>query len=90
MRRTTNGEIPTIRVSAARHYPSSGMNLRARFCRTAPVFMYLTDYREYSLQDIITQVEPKLFRKVTGLEVDDSKLLCSLNVFNGAMMNDAA
>ena len=52
--------------------------------------MYLTDYREYSLQDIITQVEPKLFRKVTGLEVDDSKLLCSLNVINGAMMNDAA
>ena len=51
--------------------------------------MYLTDYREYSLEDVITQVEPKLFRKVTGLEVDDFKLLCSLNVFNGAMMNDA-
>ena len=30
-------------------------------------FMYLTDYREYSLQDVITQLEPELFRKVTGL-----------------------
>ena len=60
-----------------------------KFATRIPVFMYLTDYREYSLEDVITQVEPKLFRKVTGLEVDDFKLLCSLNVFNGAMMNDA-
>jgi len=51
--------------------------------------MYLTDYREYCLEDVITQLEPKLFKKVTGLDVQDFNLLCSLNVFNAALMNDA-
>ena len=54
-----------------------------------PVFMYLTDYREYSLKDVITQLEPELFKKVTGLNVKDFELLVSLNVFNEALMNDA-
>ena len=60
-----------------------------KFATRIPVFMYLTDYREYSLEDVITQLEPKLFRKVTGLEVKDFNLLCSLNVFNASLMNDA-
>ena len=51
--------------------------------------MYLTDYREYSLKDVITQLEPELFKKVTGLDVKDFELLVSLNVFNEALMNDA-
>jgi hypothetical protein len=54
-----------------------------------PVFMYLTDYRERSLKDIITQLEPGLFKKVTGLVVKDFELLVSLGVFNSALMNDA-
>ncbi len=60
-----------------------------KFATRIPVFMYLTDYREYSLRDIITQLEPELFKKVTGLSVKDFELLVSLNVFNEAMMNDA-
>lgn len=32
-----------------------------KFATRIPVFMYLTDYREYSLEDVITQLEPKLF-----------------------------
>ena len=51
--------------------------------------MYLTDYRERSLKDVITQLEPGLFKKVTGLEVKDFELLVSLGVFNSALMNDA-
>lgn len=51
--------------------------------------MYLTDYREYSLQDVITQLEPELFKKVTGLDVKDFELLVSLNVFNEGLMNQA-
>ena len=51
--------------------------------------MYLTDYREYSLKDIITRLEPGLFKKVTGLSVKDFELLVSLGVFNDALMNDA-
>ena len=51
--------------------------------------MYLTDYRERTLKDVITQLEPGLFKKVTGLNVKDFELLCSLGVFNAGVMNDA-
>lgn len=60
-----------------------------KFATRIPVFMYLTDYRERSLRDIITQLEPGLFKKVTGLTVKDFELLVSLGVFNSALMNDA-
>lgn len=60
-----------------------------KFATRVPVFMYLTDYREYSLRDVITQLEPDLFKKVTGLNVKDFELLVSLNMFNEALMNDA-
>ena len=60
-----------------------------KFATRIPVFMYLTDYREYCLEDVITQLEPRLFKKVTGLDVADFNLLCSLNVFNASLMNDA-
>ena len=60
-----------------------------KFATRIPVFMYLTDFREYCLEDVITQFEPRLFKKVTGLEVEDFNLLYSLNVFNAPLMNDA-
>ncbi len=60
-----------------------------KFATRIPVFMYLTDYRERTLKDVITQLEPGLFKKVTGLEVKDFELLVSLGVFNSALMNDA-
>ena len=60
-----------------------------KFATRVPVFMYLTDYRERCLKDVITQLEPGLFKKVTGLSVKDFELLVSLGVFNSALMNDA-
>jgi hypothetical protein len=60
-----------------------------KFATRIPVFMYLTDYRERTLKDVITQLEPGLFKKVTGLTVKDFELLVSLGVFNSALMNDA-
>jgi len=60
-----------------------------KFATRIPVFMYLTDYRERSLKDVITQLEPGLFKKVTGLTVKDFELLVSLGVFNSGLMNDA-
>ena len=60
-----------------------------KFATRVPVFMYLTDFREYSLKDVITQLEPGLFKRVTGLNVKDFELLVSLDVFNGPLMNDA-
>ncbi|MBR3443523.1 MAG: GIY-YIG nuclease family protein [Bacteroidaceae bacterium] len=60
-----------------------------KFATRIPVFMYLTDFREYSLKDVIMQLEPDLFRKVTGLTLKDFGLLVSLGVFNSDLMNDA-
>lgn len=60
-----------------------------KFATRIPVFMYLSDYRERTLRDVITQLEPGLFKKVTGLTVKDFNLLVSLGVFNAALMNDA-
>ena len=60
-----------------------------KFATRIPIFMYLTEYREKCLKDVITLLEPKLFKMTTGLDVHDFDLLCSLNVFNGETMNQA-
>ena len=60
-----------------------------KFATRIPIFMYLTDFRERTLKDVITKLEPGLFKKVTGLKVDDFELLVSLGVFNSNLMNDA-
>lgn len=60
-----------------------------KFATRIPIFMYLTDYRERTLKDVITKLEPSLFRNVTGLNVGDFELLVSLGVFNSSLMNDA-
>jgi hypothetical protein len=60
-----------------------------KFATRIPIFMYLTDYRERCLKDVIRQLEPALFKKVTGLTVKDFELLVSLGVFNSGLMNDA-
>jgi hypothetical protein len=60
-----------------------------KFAARVPVFMYLTDFREQRLKDVITKLEPKLFKRVTGLTTEDFERLVSLGVFNSALMNDA-
>jgi hypothetical protein len=60
-----------------------------KFAARLPVFMYLTDFREQRLKDVITKLEPKLFKRVTGLTTEDFERLVSLGVFNSALMNDA-
>ena len=60
-----------------------------KFATRIPVFMYLTDFRENTLKDVITKIEPDLFKAVTGLSVDDFNLLVSLGVFNSSHMNQA-
>jgi len=60
-----------------------------KFATRIPAFMYLTDFRENTLQDVITKIEPDLFKIVTGLSVEDFNLLVSLNVFNSGHMNQA-
>jgi hypothetical protein len=60
-----------------------------KFATRIPAFMYLTDFRENTLRDVITKLEPDLFRAVTGLTVDDFHLLVQLKVFNTEQMNQA-
>jgi hypothetical protein len=60
-----------------------------KFATRIPAFMYLTDFRENTLQDVITRLEPDLFQAVTGLSVDDFHLLVRLKVFNTEQMNQA-
>lgn len=60
-----------------------------KFATRIPAFMYLTDFRENTLQDVITKIEPDLFQTVTGLTVQDFHLLVKLRVFNTEQMNQA-
>lgn len=60
-----------------------------KFATRIPIFMYLTDYREECLQDIIRKLEPQLFERVTGLTIDDFDILISVGIFNDNQMNDA-
>ena len=79
-------------TDAEKEYQSKRKQIQEKLIKFAtriPVFMYLTDYRERSLKDIITKLEPGLFKKVTGLNVKDFELLVSLGVFNSSLMNDA-
>ena len=60
-----------------------------KFATRIPAFMYLTDFRENTLQDVITKLEPDLFLAVTGLTVRDFHLLVQLKVFNTEQLNQA-
>ncbi len=60
-----------------------------KFITRVPAFMYLTDFREESLRDVITQLEQDLFKKVTGLEIKDFEELCNIGVFNYQLMDSA-
>ncbi len=60
-----------------------------KFATRIPIFMYLTDYREHTLQDLIAEHEPDLFKRVTGLSKIDFKRLVGLEIFNGGRMNNA-
>ena len=60
-----------------------------KFATRIPAFMYLTDFRENTLRDVIESIEPELFQVVTGLTVADFHLLVELNVFNTEHMNQA-
>lgn len=59
-----------------------------KFATRIPVFMYLTDAREHTLEDVITKIEPDLFKTVTGLSVADFAMLRTAGVFNENHMND--
>ena len=59
------------------------------FATRIPVFMYLTKEREETLKDVITKIEPDLFKKVVSLTVEDFEYLASKGIFNTSEMDSA-
>ena len=59
------------------------------FAMRIPVFMYLTEHREETLKDVITKLEPALFKKVVSLSVEDFEYLISKNIFKTSEMDSA-
>lgn len=60
-----------------------------KFLTRIPLFMYMTDFRELTLTDVIFNVEPELFEEVCGITVEEFKQLCELGVFKSREMNSA-
>ena len=60
-----------------------------KFVTRIPVFMYLTEFREETMRDVITKLEPELFKKVTSLTVKDFESLMSIGLFDSTLMNAA-
>lgn len=61
-----------------------------KFLTRIPAFMYLTDKREATLEDVIMgDIEPALFKRVTGLEKEDFSMLKDAGVFNPKIMDEA-
>ena len=58
-----------------------------KFATRIPIFMYLSNYREKALKDVIENLETELFTHVTGLTLSDFETLVDKGVFNSAMMN---
>lgn len=50
-------------------------------------FRCLADFREQVLHDVITRLEPGLFKRVTGLEASYFDLLTPFGLFNVRLMN---
>ena len=87
----TKGEKKELN-EAEKEYKSKRKEIQEKlikFSTRIPIFMYLTDFREVTLQDVITKLEPGLFKKVTGLYVKDFELLKSIGLFNEDIWNDA-
>jgi hypothetical protein len=59
----------------------------SQFSRRIPLFMYISDYREHSLHDVIHQLDPDLFRLVTGLTQSDFQLLVEVGIFKQDKMD---
>ena len=87
------GDPEDPEVTAARKAKREQVKtLRAKFLKfvqTIPVFMYLTDFREESLVDVVESLDTQLFERVTGLTLDDFHRLSAVGVFNPEQMDEA-
>lgn len=79
----------TAARKAKREQVKSLRNKLLKFVQTVPVFMYLTDFREEALVDVIESLDTQLFERVTGLTLDDFHKLSEVGVFHPEHMNEA-
>ena len=91
-KKALSGKVKKLLTEEEKEYKSKRKMVQEKLIKFAtriPAFMYLTDFRENTLQDVITKLEPGLFQTVTGLAVKDFHLLVRLKVFNTEHMNQA-
>lgn len=84
-------EDPDV-VAARKAKREQVQNLREKlikFVQTIPVFMYLTDFREEALVDVIQSLDTQMFERVTGLTLGDFHKLSQVGVFHPAHMDEA-
>lgn len=60
-----------------------------KFITRIPLFMYMSDYREETLYDVIEKFESELFERVTGLTLNDFNILVSTGIFNAEKIDKA-
>ena len=87
----SEGDEPEVKAArkAKREQVNTLRSKLLKFVQAVPVFMYLTDYREEALVDIIEALDTNLFERVTGLTLDDFHKLSEIGVFHPAHMNEA-
>ena len=87
----TEPEDPEVKAArkAKRDQVNTLRSKLLKFVQAVPVFMYLTDYREEALVDVITSLDTQLFERVTGLTLDDFHKLSEVGVFHPSHMNEA-
>lgn len=91
-KREQNGKLTPEQTKEKKESTSKRKEIREKlqkFIAKVPVFMYVTDFREEALKDVIESLDTGLFERVTGLTVEDFRLLNKIGVFNAQHMNHA-
>jgi len=87
----TDPEDPDVKAArkARREQVKTLRKKLLKFVQAVPVFMYLTDYREEALVDVIESIDTQLFERVTGLTLEDFHKLAAVGVFQPDHMDEA-
>ena len=91
-KREQGGELTPEQKQEHKETTSKRKEIREKlqkFIAKVPVFMYVTDFREEAVKHVIESLDTALFERVTGLTVDDFRLLNKIGVFNAQHMNHA-
>lgn len=88
---TTDDEDAEVKAArkAKREQVNTLRSKLLKFVQAVPVFMYLTDYREEALVDVIQSLDTQLFERVTGLTLEDFNKLAEVGVFHPGHIGEA-